>query len=156
MFSPVIIVSREEVDAKDTSSVLEALRALVASPDVALSYFESVDISFHGYNDWHEELFEIQAVREFVYALDEHFPYWLFFLDKKAPGLQCLAHCFLPPFLTHEAKQRIFPEHLNNLLTKRWFLAMNQVCEAVGFSEEQIEALSDRSVLYLLSGPVAT
>jgi len=155
MFSPIIIVSREEVNAKDTSSVLEVLRALVVSPDAALNHFESVDIVFHGYNDWHEELFEIQSVREFVYALDEHFPYWLFFLDKKALGLQCLAYCFLPPFLTHEAKQRIFPERLNDLLTKRWFPAMNQMCEAVGFSEEQIEALSDRSVEYLLGGPVA-
>ena len=94
-------------------------------------------------------------MREFVYALDEHFPYWLFFLDKKALGLQCLAYCFLPPFLTREAKQRILPERLNDLLTKRWFPAMNQMCEAVGFSEEQIEALSDRSVQYLLGGPVA-
>ena len=155
MFSPLIVVTREEVDNKDTSSVLEALRALVASPEAALNYFESVDIAFHGYNDCREELFEIQAVREFVYALDDQFPYWLFFLDKKALGLQCLAHCFLPPFLTQEAKQAIFPERLNDLLTKRWFPAMNRVCDAVGFSEEQIEALSDRSVQYLLSGPIA-
>lgn len=155
MFSPIIVVSREEVVAMDTASVLEALRALVASPEAALNYFESVDIAFHGYNDWREELFEIQEVREFVYALDNQFPYWLFFLDKRARGLQCIAYCFLPPFLTQEAKQQIFPERLNKLLTARWFPAMNYVCEAVGFSEEQIEVLTDRSVEYLLGGPVA-
>lgn len=155
MFLPIIIVSREEVIAKDTSSVLDALRALVASPDTALNYFESIDIAFHGYNEWREELFEIQEVREFVYALDEQFPYWLFFLDKKALGLQCIAYCFLPPFLTQGAKQQIFPERLNQLLTTRWFPAMNYVCEAVGFSEEQIELLTDRSVNYLLGGPIA-
>lgn len=154
MFSPIIVVSREEVISKDTSSALEALRALVVSPEAALQYFEAVDIAFHGYNDWREELFEIQEVREFVYALDKQFPYWLFFLDKKALGLQCIAYCFLPPFLTQEAKQRIFPERLNKLLTTRWFPAMNHVCEAVGFSEEQIEELTDRSVRYLLGGPL--
>lgn len=155
MFSPIIIVSREEVNSKDTSSVIEALRPLLVSPEAALSFFESVDIAFHGYNDTREELFEIQEVREFVYAIDEQFPYWLFFLDKSALGLQCLAHCFLPPFLTQEAKQEIFPERLNDLLTNRWFPAMNYVCEAVGFSEEQIAELSDRSVQYLLGGPIA-
>lgn len=156
MFSPIIVVSREEVVAKDMSSVLETLRALLASPEAALSYFETVDIAFHGYNDWREELFEIQEVREFVYALDEQFPYWLFFLDKTALGLQCIAHCFLPPFLTPEAKQKIFPERLNQLLTTHWFPAMNYVCEAVGFTKEQIETLTDRSVEYLLGGPITS
>ena len=155
LFSPVIVVSRAEVDAKDISSVLGALRALIASPDAAMQYFENVDIAFHGYNETREELFEIQEVREFVYALDEQFPYWLFFLNKSALGLQCLAYCFLPPFLTFEAKQRIYPERLNDLLTRRWFPAMNQICEWVGFSEERIEVLTDRSVEYLLGGPIA-
>ena len=102
-----------------------------------------------------KELFEIPEVREFVYALDEQFPYWLFFLDKSALGLQCLAHCFLPPFLTAEARQRIHREQLAELLSKRWFPAMNQVCEWVGFSEAQIETLTNRSVDYLFNGPAA-
>jgi len=156
MFSPVIIVSRAEVENRDRSSVIGALLALIASPDAAMQYFESVDIAFHGCNETREELFKIQEVREFVYALDEQFPYWLFFLDKSALGLQCLAYCFLPPFLTAGAKQRIYPERLNDLLTKRRFPAMNQICEWVGFCEEQIEALTDRSVEYLPGGPIAS
>lgn len=111
MFSPVIVVSRSEVEARDSSSVLETLRALMASPDTARQY--------------------------------------------SALGLQCLAHCFLPPFLTAEARQRIHREQLVELLSKRWFPAMNQVCEWVGFSEVQIETLTNRSVDYLFNGPVA-
>lgn len=155
MFSPIIIISRAEVTTKDVTSVVEALRALIASQNTALQYFESVDLAFHGYNETSEELFEMEEVREFVYALDEQFPFWLFFLDKAALGLQCIAYCFLPPFLTAEAKQRIYPERLNDLLTKRWFPAMNQICEWVGFNEDQIEILTDRSVQYLLGGPIA-
>lgn len=156
MFSPVIVVSRSEVEARDPSSVLDALRALIASPDAARQYCESVDIAFQGYDTVREELFEIPEVREFVHALDEQFPYWLFFLDKSALGLQCVAHCFLPPFLTAEARQRIHREQLADLLSNRWFPAMNQICEWVGFSEEQIERLSNRSVDYLFCGPVST
>ena len=154
MYSPKIVITRNEVVTKDTSSALHALRVLISSPKAARQYFESVDIAFHGYNETREELFEISEVREFVYALDEQFPYWLFFLDKTALGLQCLACCFLPPFLTAEAKRKHYPERLNELLTKRWFPAMNQVCEWVGFTEEQIEMLTNRSVDYLLSGPI--
>jgi hypothetical protein len=154
MYSPKIVITRNEVVTKDTSSALNALRVLISSPKAARQYFESVDIAFHGYNETREELFEISEVREFVYALDEQFPYWLFFLDKTALGLQCLAYCFLPPFLTAEAKRKHYPERLNELLTKRRLPAMNQVCEWVGFTEEQIEMLTNRSVDYLLSGPI--
>ena len=81
-FTPIIVITREEVDAQDTSSVLGALGALVKSPQFARSFFEQVDIAFHGYNETTDELFEIVAVREFVHALDEAFPYWLYFLSK--------------------------------------------------------------------------
>ena len=78
MNSPKIVITRNEVVTKDTSSALNALRVLISSPKAARQYFESVDIAFHGYNETREELFEISEVREFVYALDEQFPYWLF------------------------------------------------------------------------------
>lgn len=153
-FAPFIVVTREEVDAQDTSSVLEALGALIQSPEQARSLFEQVDIAFHGYNETSEELFEIQEVRNFVNALDEKFPFWLYFLSKTGTGLQCIAYCFLPPFLTKAGKAQHFPKRLNDLLTRRWFPAMNQVCEWTGFSEQQIESLTDRSVEYLLGGPL--
>jgi hypothetical protein len=149
----VVVITREEVEAQDMSSVLGALRALVASPEIARTYFEQVDIAFHGYNDTPEELFEILEVRDFVYELDNQFPYWLFFLDKSSLGLQFIAYSFLPPFLTDEAKKAIYPERLDALLTKRWFPAMNQICDWVGFTEQQNEALTSRAVEYLLSGP---
>ena len=153
LFSPVIIVSREEVQAQDTSSVLQALRSFLKSPAIARSYSERLEIAFHGYDNHAEELFEIQEVREFVHLLDEEFPFWLFFLDKSGLGLQCISLCFMPPYLTDEARAQIFPVRLDDLLTRRWFPAMNQICEWVGMSEADIEDLSERSVEYLLSGP---
>lgn len=152
-YSPVIIVSRAEVESRDFSSVLEALQSFITAPARAASFFEAVDISFSGYDHVSDELFEIAEVREFVHALDDQFPFWLFFLDKEKLGLQCLAYCFVPPFLTPAAKQELVPKHFDALLTNRWFPAMNQICEWVGFTEDQIEALTDRSVEYLLTGP---
>lgn len=149
-FAPIIVVTREDVNSQDTSSVISALNALIKSPEVARMFFEQVDLSFHGYNDTSEELFEIAEVRNYVHALDDKFPFWLYFLSKSGTGLQCIAYCFLPPFLTQAAKAERFPQCLDELLQRRWFPAMNQLCEWTGFSEQQIESLTDRSVKYLL------
>ena len=153
-FSTIIVVSREEVETQDTFSVLEALSALIQSPAQARSFFEQVEIAFDGYNETREELFEIAEVRNFVQQLDEVFPFWLYFLSKTGTSLQCITYCFLPPFLTKAAKAKIFPERLDDLLTKRWFPAMNQVCEWTGFSEQEIESLTERSAEYLIRGPL--
>lgn len=148
----VIVISRSEVQAMDISAALGTLRKLTDSPDTAREFVERVDIVFHGYDHTREELFDIPEVRNFVYKLDEQFPFWLYFLSKRHLGLQCLLWCFLPPFLTDDARSRIFPERINDLLTKRWFPAMNHICEYVGFSESQIEQLTERAMAYITKG----
>jgi len=147
-----IVASKSEVLSGDTQSVLGAFRALIATPATALKWRERVDFAIDGYNDTQWELFEIQEVREFIAKLDQDFPFWLFFLSKRDLGLQCIAYCFLPPFLKPEARARIFPERLDALLTRRWFPAMNQICDWVGMTEAENETMTNRAVEYLLSG----
>ena len=149
-----IVVTRQEIQAGNKTNVLESLKTLISSPETARKWFERVDIAIDGYNQTREELFEIVEVRNFVQELDDEFPFWLFFLSKRDTGLQCIAYCFLPPFLTQAAKAEIFPQQLDSLLSKRWFPAMNQLCDWVGMQEDDIEMLSDRSVQYLLGGPI--
>ena len=149
-----IVVTRQEIQAGNKANVLESLKTLISSPETARKWFERVDIAIDGYNQTREELFEIVEVRNFVQELDDEFPFWLFFLSKRDTGLQCIAYCFLPPFLTQAAKAEIFPQQLDSLLSKRWFPAMNQLCDWVGMQEDDIEMLSDRSVQYLLGGPI--
>ena len=136
----------------DTSAVLGTLKNLTESPAVAREFMERVDISFDGYDDNTQELFEILGVRNFVSQLDEQFPLWLFFMSKAHLGLQCIMHCFLPPFLKPEAQERIFPERLGKLLANRWFPAMNHVCKFVGMSEHEIEQMTNRVVEYVRAG----
>jgi hypothetical protein len=147
-----VVVSRRDVDSADIQSTLGALRRLTESPETARRFFERVEISFHGYDQIPQELFEIDEVRQFVYKLDEQFPYWLFFLSKRHLGLQCLLYSLLPPFLTEEGRAQVFPERINELLTRRWFPAMNQICQYVGFSNHQIDQLTDRTMTYITQG----
>ena len=149
----MLVVSDREVVTLDTAATLGTLRTFVASPDTARRWFERVDISIHGYENRAEELFEIPEVRTYIAELDKEFPYWLFFLSKRHLGLQFVSHCFLPPFLTREAKAVHFPPRLAQLLETRWFPAMNEVCGWVGMSGPEIDSLSDRCIDYLFKGP---
>jgi Chlororespiratory reduction 6 len=149
----VIIVSRDEVVARDISSVIETLKCCLTSPERVLSLFEKLDIAFHGYDEDARELFEIEEVREFVVLLDQKFPYWLFFLTKNGLGLQAVTLCFMPPYLPEQARKTIFPERLQELMSNRWLPAMNQICGICGFTDEQMESLTNRVINYFTNGP---
>ena len=150
-----VVISKHEVDTGEISGPLGILRRLIESPTTARQFAERVDIVFHGYDDVPQELFEIQEVRSFVARLDEEFPYWLFFLSKSCLGLQCLFFCFLPPSLTETARARVFPSRIGELLTRRWFPAMNHICNYAGFSELEVKALTDRVEAYITRGKLA-
>lgn len=147
-----IVVSKQDVLSGNTLSTIEVLKTLTRSPEDALRWRERVEIAFDGYNDSQWELFEIPEIRDFVYQLDEAFPFWLFFLSKARFGLQCIMLCFLPPFLKPEAKAEIFPEKIGRLLEDRWLPAMNHVCDFVGMNEKEIEQMTDRVIEYIRAG----
>jgi hypothetical protein len=156
MLDPVIlVVSRQEVEAREISGLLDLLKTCIASTDSMRMYFEKLDISFHGYEDDTRELHDIPEVREYVQLLDDKFPYWLFFLSKRDLGLQCLMYCLMPPYLSEEGRRTILPHRLDQLLSDRWFPAMIQACQAVGFSEQRIDALTDEVVNYFIGGPIS-
>lgn len=147
-----IVISRQEIESKDISVPLNSLKQLILSPTIARSYQEKVVIAVDGYNDISWELFEIPEVREYIYKLDEKFPFWLFFLSKSSSSLQFILLCFLPPFLTDEGKAEVFPGRISSLLSNRLFPAMNQVAEFAGLSEIEIEKLTDRAIEYVTRG----
>jgi hypothetical protein len=149
----VIVVSPEEVEALETSSVMRVLRSCLVSTGRMLRLFEGIEVAFHGYDDDRRELCEIPAVREYVSVLDSEFPYWLFFLSKQGLGLQCIMYCLMPPYLSEEGRRTVLPRKLDELLSKRWFPAMDQLCAAVGFSQQQIEDLTNRTIDYFVNGP---
>lgn len=153
-FGPLlIVVSRDEVLSCDTSSALSTLNQLIESRDSIREFCERVDISFSGYDETSEELFEIPEVRSYVHALDAKFPFWLYFLSREFMGLQCLAYCYLLPFLTDEARAREHPKQLADLIERRWGPALNQICQAAGYPESKIDELLESALQYFFDGP---
>lgn len=139
--------------AATSTSTLSVLARLLESVETVRSFEERVDIAFHGYDETTLELYEIDEVRNFVHALDEKFPYWLFFLTKEGTGLQALAWCFLPPDLTEEGQRTIWPERLMDLLDRRWFPALGDICQKVGLNEKDFAARCSSCAHYFVEGP---
>lgn len=86
--------------------------------------------------------------------LDEAFPRWLFFLDKRSTSLRAVTLCMLPPFLTPEGKARVFPNALSDLLQRRWFPAMKDVTLFAGLTEAEIAEFAHRCCQCMQGGPL--
>lgn len=150
----MVVVSRQEVETGDTSGPLSTLKHLISSQQMVREFRTRVDIAFDGYNETSEELFEIPKVRDYVHALDEQFPYWLYFLSRNYAGLQCLTLCFLLPYLTDEARAERHPQQLADLFERRWGPALNHICASAGFPDSEVDALIESALIYYKSGPI--
>lgn len=153
-FGPLLIViSRDEVLSQDLSGPLATLQKLIANRESIRVNMVNVDLSFSGYDNTREELFEIPEVRRYVHALDAQFPFWLYFLSRHFMGLQCLAYCYLDAYLTEDARREAHPKQLVNLIQRRWGPALNQISSAAGHTESEADALLDSALVYFKSGP---
>jgi hypothetical protein len=149
----LIVISRDEVRRQDISGPLMTLKHLIADRDSIRDNMLNVDVSFAGYESTREELFEIPEVRSYVHALDAQFPFWLYFLSRQFTGLQCLAYCYLPPFLTPEARAKSHPQLLVDLIERRWAPALFQICSVAGHTAAEADDLLESAMEYFASGP---
>lgn len=149
----IIVVGRNDVEAGDLQPTLQVLMGLLSDATTMRQYREGVDIAFHGYDADPRELFEIPEVRGFVAALDGAFPYWLYFLSREYTGLQAIAFCFLPPYLKEEARQRIWPQRLTELVERRWAPAAVDLATKAGWTATDIDQLFTTAAHYFLEGP---
>jgi len=148
-----VVVDRGDVEAGNIQPTLNVLCRLLADAATVREYRQRVDVSFHGYDTDARELFEIPEVRRFVAALDDAFPYWLYFLSRECLGLQAIALCFLPPFLTAEAQRRIWPQRLTELFERRWAPATADLACKAGLPPTDVDELLVTAGHYFLEGP---
>lgn len=147
-----IFVDRADVESGNIGPTLSTLRRLMSSGDIARAAQGKVDLGIDGYNETPTELFEIEAVRAFIWALDREFPYWLFFSNIQSSSLQMIALCFVPPFLTREGKKEHFGPRLTQLVNTRWLPALCAIGEYAGLDDAELDDLSKKAIAYF-TGP---
>ena len=136
-----VVVSRDEVRARDISGVLKTLSPLLTDPGLARRGLESVGIVVDGYGERAEQLWQIPEVRSYLQRLDEQFPYWFYFLDKQGPDLFNVVRSVLPIDFT--------PDKLGERLKDWWLPAVEQITGFAEFDEDATDRIIQRSLTYL-------
>ncbi|RKT79423.1 hypothetical protein DFJ68_2893 [Terracoccus luteus] len=148
-----IVISREHVESGFIDETLGQLEQLIATPDRIKYFRERVMVSVHGYDDDPRELSEVAEVCSFLDKLDDKFPFWLYFLDKRTSSLLMVMRCLLAMRVETDADPSVQRQHLGNLVSTWWFPALNMVAEQADLTEAEIQDLSDRASLYFQKGP---
>lgn len=144
-----IVVAREDVESGDIDMALGTLKRISLNKRLARNHKDKVDISIFGYRDDPRELYEIPEVRRWVNKLDRQFPYWFFFLSKKMPGLGFITLALCDYSRRPDGKPELEKSSWARFMDAH-FTAMNQICESLEFSVEEIKELSEDVIAYYI------
>lgn len=139
----VFVISRQQVEALDLDEPLDFLHSLVptAHPHHAWAYKGRLSLVIAGYETDPRELFEIPEVCRYLRALDEQWPFWLFFFNQVDDSIKLIALCLASSIEVVPGAAHIDPDGLRRFL-ERGFTAVNYLFESYGFPETENEALS--------------
>ncbi len=143
----LLVVAREDIESQELSGPLAVLNRLRVTKSLMRDSQDKVDLSVFGYDNDPRELWEILEVRAWMRMLDEEFPYWFFFLSKHLPGLAFITFALCEFQKRADGKFVLDKQSLANFI-RRHFVAMNEICESLGFSEDKIRSLSDAVFSY--------
>lgn len=141
---PVIfVITRQQIEAEDLEGSLEFLRSLVPTdtPQRIWSHKGRLSLVISGYDADPRELFEIPEVRRYLRSIDEHWPFWLFFLNQVDESIKVVAACLASTVEVAPGLAHIDPAGLQRFM-ERAFSAVNFIFETCGFPESENEALS--------------
>jgi hypothetical protein len=142
-----ILVSRQEIELQEFDKILTVLSGLIQDNEIIKKFYDRVDIGVGWYNDDKRELWEIPEVKQFFRILDNQWPYWFFFLTKLGSGLKMITFCCIETTKKNETELWIDPPTMENFLY-RHFIAMNEVCDRIGMSEDENKDLTNRVFSY--------
>ena len=140
----LLFFTRPDVESGNVSPFLSRFGAANLPRDKKLRRLMGTFSFFvDGYNETPEEIYSIQAVRDFYAKLHAHWPYWFFFADLRNESLQMVTACLL----NNVTAQKIIGEPSANLLLDPMelvrfisdgFNPMNEMCERANLSEHAI------------------
>jgi hypothetical protein len=83
-------VSRVEAEKLKYDRVQKLVKALGKREDKG---FASLVLTFDGYNDIPDEIYEIEDIRRWVHGLFLKYPYFLYFINAQAEGYSTILPC---------------------------------------------------------------
>ena len=136
------VISRQQVDTGDISESLEVLRHLAGTPEKAVAAQGCISLVVDGYDHDPRELFEITKVREYIKSLDDHWPYWLFFLSQADDSIKLLESCLCDVIEVVPGVTSIDTQQLE-LNLARHFSALYRYCASINLPESVSDEITD-------------
>lgn len=141
-------IGRDQVESNDISLALSTLTDLLAAPDAVRRLQGRVALLFEGYDDDPREVYEIPEVRRFCAALDQRFPYWLYFLTTIQDNLKVVTFCLVQVKVLRPGQIWVDTDDLQRFLLSH-VSAMNTVFDRYSLGEEAKLARTKRVCQYL-------
>ena len=138
-----VVVDRMDVESGNVEPILTVLRRLLVNPETVRAFMDRVHLAFAGYDEDPRELHQIQNVRTYMSQLDEHFPFWFYFINLHDDMLLVIQLSLCRYTLDEQKGYVIETADLRNFLEKH-YMALNWLIEKCGLGEELIERRSRR------------
>jgi hypothetical protein len=137
-----IVVPRREIEAGEPDQTLKALTALNSDRETALRFQNKVILSFQGYDDDSQGVFQFNSVCDFVRKLNEKWYAWFFFMTKDVEfsPLAVIALCCCPRLTKLPSGICIPPKDELAKFLSFQFTALRYFCESFGLTRERTEA----------------
>lgn len=90
-----LVFTRDEVCAGLSQLHLRHLDALLA-PAAVRAHRQRLVLSFNGFDERNLPIYHVPALRRWIREIDQHWPYWFFFLDPSSPSLFLLMLLLCP------------------------------------------------------------
>lgn len=149
-----LVFSREQVEAGDIYEPLTVLRQLAGTPEKAVAACGRISLVVDGYDRDPRELFEIPEVRNFIKALDDMWPYWLFFLSQVDDSIKIVESCLCDSIEVVPGVTSVDTGQLEKYLT-RHFSALHHYCESLNLPESKAEEITEGVISLIYNSSVS-
>lgn len=150
-----VYITLEDILEQDITTPLKILFTLLDNERFAIYFRERVNIHFTGFNNMNKELWEIPDVRNFIFKLDEEFPYWFYFLSKKNNSLFIIFQSYMIPFLSSQMNYELNRPNLREHFVNKWVPALYEICEYADISEDESRQMCNRVFSQLINMGIA-
>jgi hypothetical protein len=146
----LFIVDRKDVNELDVTRPRQFFDRLRATKELAYQCQGKIEISFYGYDSDPREIFEIEAVRQYIVLLDDALPELFFFVrtEKPAPTIRTFAFCLTRVVWEGKRSTRTVTRRVvydtNNVakfLMRHW-PSLNEMTEWLSMSIEENKRIS--------------
>ena len=134
---------RDDIEAKNINNVLSRLKQLSATREDLMKYQASIAINVSGYDSDPRELHMIPEVKQWFADLDNEWPYWGWFIDRKGDMLGVVLGLLCS--VSEESKEQStnnvvinasdLPERINRLFTEMIHIGKEKGLQAKDIQE---------------------